>query len=166
MDIMLMPELHSQLSLVDLNETRSEDCSLSHIIRTRERPRSLDNRRNGQPVHLVCSTREARAEAHHPVTSLRVRYRFDDRQVLLVDVHDAVAIEVAGGGACYAELQGLVCGCGRWSGDAEQAEDGDVDGVDVRACAVDDEVLVQRGEGEGRRGGCEEGEGRGNLSKH
>ena len=77
-----------------------------------------------------------------------------------------MSVEVAGGGACYAELQGLVCGCGWWGWDAEEAEDGDVDGVDVGACAVDDEVLVQRREGKGWRRCSEEGEGRWDFAEH
>ena len=153
-------------SLVDLDQTRSEDCSFSHIICTCEWPRSFHNRRNGQPVHLVRSTWKVRAEADHAVTGLWVGYGFNDRQVLLVDVHNAVAVEVAGGGASYAELQGLVCGCGRWGRDAEEAEDGDVDCVDVGTGAIDDEVLVQRREGKSRRGGREERKSRWDLAEH
>ena len=152
--------------LVDLNQARPKDSRLGHIVGTGKRPRSLGDRRDSQTVHLICRTREIGAEADHAIARLRVRDGLDDREVLLVDVHDAVAVELAGGGACDAELEGLVCWGGGWGGDAEEAEDGDVDCVDVGAGAVDDEVLVQGREGECWGRGREEGERRWDLAEH
>lgn len=68
-------------------------------------------------------------------------------QILLVDIHDAqlVPVDVSTDG----ELQCLILELDVLSKDLQDAEGGEVDDVDVRARAVDNDILVKSVEGEG-----------------
>jgi len=174
--INLTNQTSSRNPLVNLNETWPELGRRGHTINSRQISAGwVYDRRKSETIAEGSGVEwEERREGDLPGVEIDVNplELGDGGSVLLVDVDELEAGAVGlplrletGLGDLEAELDGLglrldVAGVGL---DGQGTEDFEVDGVEVGAGAGDDEVLVERGEGEVPCAGCQEGKGAGDL---
>lgn len=145
---------------VDLYQARSEKSGLRNSISTGEWARARNDSCDGETIHLELVIWESGGEADSVTALCWVEEGLDDRQVLLVDVHDRKAGEVGGTastGDCVLKLQILCLGLDVARDDCERFEDWKIDLTDVGAASRNNEVLIEGGEGEFAGAGRQEG---------
>lgn len=154
-----MQMCHQDHHLVDLNQTRPSNRSSRNRIHRSKRSTPLRNRCNRKSEQQILLERESGLESQHTVLEAPVLECLDDGQVLAVDEDETQLVGRVVRARVRrnreAELDVLAAGTG-WGEHVERCEDGEGDGVFVRAGAGHDEGLEGR-EGEGARGCGQEG---------